>query len=161
MEWPGPELLAALPSPDGCPTGQAKITPGFDLPATWVIHTVGPIWYGGTDGEPELLASCYRQSLALADEVDASSSCVPGHLDRRLRVSDGARSPGRRRDHHLDRHIGHAGSPRLLQPADVGCLSEHPRPPGEISQRHRAPTISVRHPSLRRLDRTRLPTLRT
>ncbi|MEZ5377282.1 MAG: O-acetyl-ADP-ribose deacetylase [Acidimicrobiales bacterium] len=73
----GPELLAACRLLDGCPTGQAKITPGFDLPATWVIHTVGPIWYGGTDGEPELLASCYRQSLALADEVDASSIAFP------------------------------------------------------------------------------------
>jgi O-acetyl-ADP-ribose deacetylase (regulator of RNase III) len=68
----GPRLLdacRALPeqAPDvRCPTGEARITPGFDLPARWVIHTVGPVWHGGDDGEPALLARCYRNSLALA-----------------------------------------------------------------------------------------------
>jgi O-acetyl-ADP-ribose deacetylase (regulator of RNase III) len=52
----------------GCPTGEAVLTPGFDLPARYIIHTVGPVWYGGTQGEPELLASCYTRSLALAEE---------------------------------------------------------------------------------------------
>lgn len=62
----GPELLAACRQLHGCPTGQARITPGFRLPAKWVIHTVGPVWQGGTHGEPALLASCYRESFRLA-----------------------------------------------------------------------------------------------
>jgi O-acetyl-ADP-ribose deacetylase len=62
----GPELLAACRKLGGCPTGQARITPGFKLKARWVIHAVGPIWKGGGAGEPELLASCYRESLRLA-----------------------------------------------------------------------------------------------
>ena len=62
----GTELLAFCRTLHGCPTGQAKITPGFRLPAKWVIHTVGPVWRGGNAGEPALLASCYRESLALA-----------------------------------------------------------------------------------------------
>ena len=62
----GPRLLAACRALGGCPTGEARITPGFDLPARWVIHTVGPVWRGGGQGEDALLASCYRSSLALA-----------------------------------------------------------------------------------------------
>jgi O-acetyl-ADP-ribose deacetylase (regulator of RNase III) len=62
----GPDLLAACRPLGGCPTGQAKITPGFRLPARFVIHTPGPIWRGGNEGEPTLLASCYRESLTLA-----------------------------------------------------------------------------------------------
>ena len=60
----GPELLASCRALGGCPTGEARITPGFRLPARWVIHTVGPVWYGGQRGEPERLAACYRNSLA-------------------------------------------------------------------------------------------------
>ena len=63
----GPELLASCRALGGCPTGEARITPGFRLPARWVIHTVGPVWYGGQRGEPERLAACYRNSLALAE----------------------------------------------------------------------------------------------
>ncbi len=79
----GPELLSAcraLPQvrPNvRCPTGEARITPGFRLPAKFVIHTVGPIWEGGDDGEPELLARCYRESLRLARENGVRSIAFP------------------------------------------------------------------------------------
>ena len=69
----GPELLAACRELGGCRTGDAKTTPGFGLPARWVIHTVGPVWRGGGHGEPDLLASCYRRSLEEADRVGARS----------------------------------------------------------------------------------------
>jgi O-acetyl-ADP-ribose deacetylase (regulator of RNase III) len=69
----GPELLAACRELGGCRTGDAKTTPGFRLPARWVIHTVGPVWLDGGHGEPDLLASCYRRSLEEADRVGARS----------------------------------------------------------------------------------------
>lgn len=64
----GPRLLAECRTLGGCPTGEAKITGGYDLPARHVIHTVGPVWHGGERGEDEQLASCYRNSLQLAAE---------------------------------------------------------------------------------------------
>jgi O-acetyl-ADP-ribose deacetylase (regulator of RNase III) len=71
------ELQAACRELGGCPTGDAKATPGFKLPARWIIHAVGPRWRGGGDGEAELLASCYRRSLAVADELGARSVAFP------------------------------------------------------------------------------------
>ena len=73
----GPELVEACRPLGGCRTGDAKATPGFRLPARWVIHTVGPVWRGGHAGEAELLASCYRRSLEVADEVGARSVAFP------------------------------------------------------------------------------------
>jgi len=73
----GPELVAQCRMLGGCKTGEAKVTAGFRLRARWVIHTVGPVWRGGVHGEPELLAACYRQSLARADEVGAASVAFP------------------------------------------------------------------------------------
>ena len=73
----GPRLLEATRKIGGCPTGQARLTPGFDLPAKWVIHTVGPVWQGGLAGEDELLASCYQESLKLASSVGATTVAFP------------------------------------------------------------------------------------
>ena len=74
----GSELLEACRKFGGCRTGEARITPGFRLPAKFVIHTPGPVWHGGTRGEPELLASCYRNSLRLAAESGCRSIAFPG-----------------------------------------------------------------------------------
>ena len=73
----GPELLEACRALGGCDEGDAKVTPGFDLPARWVIHAVGPRWRGGQSGEAELLADCYRNSLRRADEVGATTVSFP------------------------------------------------------------------------------------
>jgi O-acetyl-ADP-ribose deacetylase (regulator of RNase III) len=73
----GPELLAECRTLKGCATGRAKITRGYRLPAKYVIHTVGPVWQGGAQGEPELLAACYRESLALALAQGAASIAFP------------------------------------------------------------------------------------
>jgi O-acetyl-ADP-ribose deacetylase len=71
------DLHEACASLGGCQTGDAKATPGFALPARWIIHTVGPVWRGGTGGEAELLASCYRRSLGVADSLGARSLAFP------------------------------------------------------------------------------------
>src|SRR5690349_597568 len=73
----GPALLAECRTLGGCATGHAKITRGYRLPAQWVIHAVGPVWRGGTHGEPDLLASAYRESLTLAAEHNAKTVAFP------------------------------------------------------------------------------------
>jgi O-acetyl-ADP-ribose deacetylase (regulator of RNase III) len=73
----GPELAEACAKLGGCDTGEAKITPGFRLPARHVIHTVGPVWGGGESGEDRLLEACYRNSLALAVEQGLTSIAFP------------------------------------------------------------------------------------
>ena len=73
----GPGLLEECRRLGGCPTGEARITRGYNLPARWVIHTVGPVWRGGTQGEDELLARCYRHSLALAEQHGIRTIAFP------------------------------------------------------------------------------------
>ncbi|HST17502.1 MAG TPA: O-acetyl-ADP-ribose deacetylase [Gaiellaceae bacterium] len=73
----GSAILAACRTLGGCETGDAKATTAGDLPARWVVHTVGPVWHGGEAGEPELLASCHRRSLEVASELGARSVAFP------------------------------------------------------------------------------------
>ncbi len=73
----GPGLLAACRGIGGCPTGEARITGGYRLPARHVIHTVGPVWRGGDAGEPDLLAACYRNCLGLADANGVATIALP------------------------------------------------------------------------------------
>lgn len=73
----GPELKAAAMALAPCPPGEARITPGFRLPARWVVHTVGPVWHGGGQGEAALLARCYTESLGLAADAGAADIAFP------------------------------------------------------------------------------------
>lgn len=91
----GPEIMAECRRIDGCPTGTAVITTGGRLPARYVIHTVGPVWHGGTHGEPNLLASAYRSSLQVAEENNVRTVAFPSistgiygyPIDRAARVA--------------------------------------------------------------------------
>jgi O-acetyl-ADP-ribose deacetylase len=73
----GPELLAECRTLGGCKTGEAKVTRGYQLPAKWIIHTVGPVWHGGAHGKAELLASCYTNSLRLAVAHEVKTIAFP------------------------------------------------------------------------------------
>jgi O-acetyl-ADP-ribose deacetylase (regulator of RNase III) len=91
----GPRLLEACRQLHGCPTGEAKITEGYNLLARWVIHTVGPIWRGGAEQEDQLLSRCYRNSLALAEQTQIRTIAFPAistgiygfPLDRATRIA--------------------------------------------------------------------------
>lgn len=109
----GPELLEECRKLNGCPTGQAKITGGYRLPAKYVIHTVGPIWVGGGNGEDELLASCYRNSLALAVQHGVRTIAFPAistgaygfPIDRATRIAIGETKKFLEKDPTLEKVI--------------------------------------------------------
>ena len=100
----GPELDAACAAIGACATGDAVITPGFSLPARWIVHTVGPVWHGGDAGEPALLASCYRRSIEVAREMPER----PRSRSRRYRPGSSAT---RRRPQPRSRSLPCASSP--------------------------------------------------
>ena len=111
----GPGLLDECRRLGGCPTGEARLTGGYRLPARHVIHTVGPVWHGGGKGEPALLASCYRQSLKLAAENGIATLAFPG-ITWRLWLSGRGRGRDCRR-HRTQRLVGklrHGSRSRVL-----------------------------------------------
>ena len=124
----GPELVEYCRTLGGCETGEAKITPGFSLTARWVIHTVGPVWHGGGHGEPELLASCYRESLARADEVDATTVAFPAISTGVFGYPIAARGRNRYRHRPIYTHQSARGPLRRLQPRNRRRLSAGSRP---------------------------------
>ncbi len=107
----GPQLAAECAALGGCATGDAKITNGYNLPAKYVIHTVGPVWTGGGRNEEKLLASCYRRCLAIAEEYDLKSIAFPAiscgvygyPLDRAAAVALGEIKPFLERNTTLER----------------------------------------------------------
>jgi O-acetyl-ADP-ribose deacetylase (regulator of RNase III) len=123
----GPRLLEECRTLGGCPTGQARMTGGYDLPARHVIHTVGPVWRGGDHGEDRLLESCYRESLSLAAEAGLRSVAFPA-------ISTGVY------------HFPPERAARIAVATVADFLSVHERPEGVIfccfgadsARRHRA-----------------------
>lgn len=123
----GPRLLEATRKIGGCPTGEARITPGFDLPASWVIHTVGPVWRSGDANEDALLASCYRNSLALAREHGIATIAFPAistgvygfPMERAARIAIGAVASGLASNPQFTRAIF------ALRGDDAFCIHRH------------------------------------
>lgn len=119
----GSELARACAMLGGCPTGEARITPGFRLPARYVIHAVGPVWRGGTNGEPELLASAYRSAMRLAEEHGLASIAFPAistgiygyPVEAATRVAIGAVRSAGRPDSSLRTVIFACFSPEIAQ----------------------------------------------
>jgi len=114
----GPRLLEECIGLNGCETGKAKITGGYDLPAKYVIHTVGPVWQGGNENEDELLASCYRESMRLADEHKLKSIVFPA-------ISCGVYGfPIQRASELAIREVIKAGKSGTIEKAIFSCFSD-------------------------------------
>jgi O-acetyl-ADP-ribose deacetylase (regulator of RNase III) len=107
----GPKLLAECRKIGGCPTGEARLTKGYDLPARYVIHTVGPVWQAGNHGEDELLAACYRHSLSLALREKIRSIAFPAISTWRLSLPARSRRGDRGRgDKEVPRYLSRVRS---------------------------------------------------
>jgi O-acetyl-ADP-ribose deacetylase (regulator of RNase III) len=115
----GPELLEACRALGGCATGEAKITPGYKLPAKWVIHAVGPVWHGGQRQESELLASCYRTSFELALQHGVRRIAFPG-------ISTGAYGYPKRQAAQIATRVMREYEPRFDE-IIACCFSEEDR----------------------------------
>jgi len=101
----GPALLAECKTLGGCPTGESKITDAYNLPCRKVIHTVGPVWHGGTHGEAEKLASCYRTSFYTSERERHPKHCIPLYQYRRISLSQ-----GRSGTYRIECHRGRNGT---------------------------------------------------
>lgn len=125
----GPALLEECRGLGGCQTGEAKVTKGYNLPAKHVIHTVGPVWRGGDQGEPELLAACYRSSLERAREIGARTLGIPAISTGiyGYPVADAARVASRTVAEEIGRH------PDAFEAVTLVCFS-----PEAAAQYHRA-----------------------
>jgi hypothetical protein len=153
----GAELAEECSRLGGCPTGEARITGGYGLAAAHVIHTVGPVYQGGQQGEAELLVSCYRRSLALAGW--ARVDCVSLHQHRRLRIPGRGGRLDRAGDHRrlaAVRRRAHPNHLLLLHRAGRGNLSQPSGGIGRIGKRRRRLSAAVRLPDFLRLS-SRLP----
>jgi O-acetyl-ADP-ribose deacetylase len=113
----GPELLEACRKLNGCLTGDAKATPGFRLPAKWIFHAVGPVWHGGSYGEDELLAGCYRRCLELAGLYAVRTIAFPA-------ISTGVYSfPPERAAHIAVATVRQHADPRCLEEVRFVCFN--------------------------------------
>ncbi len=129
----GPLLVRESAAPAPCPAGEARMTGGFDLPARHVIHTVGPVWYGGVSGEARLLRSCYTESLRLAQEAELCSVAFPGISTGVYRPPARPGLPGGRERRHRLAHgprPAAAGRVLLLRGKRRGGVPAAPRPRG-------------------------------
>ena len=124
----GPELLAECRTLNGCATGDAKITKGYRLPAQHVIHAVGPVWNGGSRGEDELLASCYRRAIELCQDARPCLDRLSRDFHRRLSLSRRSRGRHRGRDRRRCAGRGAVGQPRhlllLFRGQRRGCMKQ-------------------------------------
>ncbi|WP_321430902.1 O-acetyl-ADP-ribose deacetylase [uncultured Methanolobus sp.] len=116
----GPELLEECRTLGGCPTGEARITKGYLLPAKWVIHTVGPVWEGGDSMEEQLLENAYMNSLILAEEYDARSIAFPG-----ISIGAYAFPVDRASEIAVSTILEHLRTGSLLEDVRLICFNEH------------------------------------
>ena len=153
-EPPGPGCSRPAASWAGCAFGDAKATLGYDLPARYVIHTVGPIWQGGHSGEARLLQNCYRRCLEVADEIGAELGGVPRHQHRRLRLPGGRGHQDRGRDRARHDQRRPLDPLRVLRPRGARALRARARHPLRSARGVRSPPAPARALRARRSARS-------